>query len=413
MVDINSIFKEFDPSDISTNVIEREAVYAWLFPDRRQSGSQPISKDTLEDFALRPGVPTFQPSDPIPQVDNGGQNERYFFRVYDDTPGIRLTKEATKPQFYVTYGHRDGAGAPDLLSNNSTAPTKGIYNQYAQLLRVDDYFFEDAADDDFYAINFDTEVFEERLRNGEWELTLEFDGEELTLVDESVTDPAGFFNPNEPREQLHELEVVPGDLDNRQIESNPAFSGTYGYVYPSVGIIVLNVDALVQEASAGGPSSVETILPETRDPNTILNDSGTLQVQQVSGNYEWTGGFNGSVSDAEDEFPDWPYVRNHRKLFDVIDAGESFRAQGEVTVVEVNFSVDVEEDEFNFSLNPTYADDDGNITFREASGEKQGSYITTIGLYDDEYRQVAVAKISPPQFNDFGDSFSSDVTLDF
>lgn len=410
MVDINDIFKEFDSSDINTNVIERQAVYAWLFPDRRQSGSQPISKDTLEDFALRPGVPSYQPGDPIPQVDNGGQNERYFYRVYDDTDGIRVTEEATQPQFYVTYGNRGGEGAPDVANIPvTTNPTEGIYNQYAQLLRQEDYFFEDSPDDDFYAVNFDTSVFEERLRNGEWELTLNFDGQELKLVDESVTDPSGFFDPNDSREEVHEIKVVPGDLDNRTIQNNPSFTdGPYGYIYPAVGIIVLNTDALVEEASAGGTSSVETILPDTRDPQTIFNASGPLEVQNNNG-FEWVGGFGGSISAAESEFADWPFVRNHGKLFDVIDAGGSFRAQGEVTIIEVNFNVTAEQDEFNYSLNPSYSDDSGNITFPNDSG----SYITTIGLYDDDYRLVAVAKISPPEFKDFGDTFSTDVNLEF
>jgi hypothetical protein len=78
------------------------------------------------------------------------------------------------------------------------------------------------------------------------------------------------------------------------------------------------------------------------------------------------------------------------------------------TTVRKTYSTTVLQDELNYSLNPTYSDSDGNITFPAS-----GAFFTTIGLYNDDYELVAVAKVSNPQRKEDRDSASIDIEVEF
>ena len=51
--------------------------------------------------------------------------------------------------------------------------------------------------------------------------------------------------------------------------------------------------------------------------------------------------------------------------------------------------------EFNYSNNPTFSDDEGNVAFDSMINSPK-TFITTVGLYNDANDLVAVAKISQP-----------------
>jgi hypothetical protein len=56
-------------------------------------------------------------------------------------------------------------------------------------------------------------------------------------------------------------------------------------------------------------------------------------------------------------------------------------------------------DEFNYSSNPTFTDNDGRIVVIDTNAEdtqKAFTFITTIGLYDAADNLLAVAKLSRP-----------------
>jgi hypothetical protein len=73
-------------------------------------------------------------------------------------------------------------------------------------------------------------------------------------------------------------------------------------------------------------------------------------------------------------------------------------------------------DEFNFSSNPTYVDNNGRIkVIDEGQGNKQKafSFVTTVGLYDASEQLVAVAKLSRPVEKNDEKDLTFRVRLDF
>lgn len=391
MLTIDNIFTEFDDGDIVEAAVTTENVYGWLRPDDRQQ------KDELSEISLRPYRPRFNPGDPVPQL-QPGPIPRYFYKVYDRTSGIQLYDEAKYPQFTVTYGNANGDGVPP---SSDIQPTRAIYEQYANSVLpsgVDSWGFKR---DHFYAINLNRRVFRKRLRPGHWELSLAYEGtgsaNGVQLVDRSVADSS--VKDNE------EIEVVPGDVDGQT-----AGTDVYGYVYPGKGILILDPDRLSQNAEATSTGLSEAIAPETRDPSTILSEPTPRTTTEIAADvWGWQGGFGGSTQDAENEFPDWPWVRNHKKIFDAVQRGESFRVQAKADVVESTYSIFLDQDEYNYTFNPTFSDSSGNVTFPEGSG----TFPTTVGLYNDDYELLATAKLSAPRRKTDRDAVSFDVTITF
>ena len=75
-------------------------------------------------------------------------------------------------------------------------------------------------------------------------------------------------------------------------------------------------------------------------------------------------------------------------------------------------------DEFNYSSNPTFTDDSGNITVIDASARQDGSqkpfsFVTKIGLHDAQGRLLAVAKLSRPVEKNSEKDITFRVRLDF
>ena len=75
-------------------------------------------------------------------------------------------------------------------------------------------------------------------------------------------------------------------------------------------------------------------------------------------------------------------------------------------------------DEFNFSTNPTYIDNNGRIKVisdRKTSRtpEKPFTFITTVGLYDASQNLLAVAKLSRPVEKNDEKDVTFRVRLDF
>lgn len=91
--------------------------------------------------------------------------------------------------------------------------------------------------------------------------------------------------------------------------------------------------------------------------------------------------------------------------------GQNFN-DGTLTSVDVNFSgtsknntmivlAKIPRGELNFSTNPSYTSLVSGSTFkRETTTTKPKTFVTTVGLYDDEYKLVGVAKISSPILNE-------------
>jgi hypothetical protein len=71
-------------------------------------------------------------------------------------------------------------------------------------------------------------------------------------------------------------------------------------------------------------------------------------------------------------------------------------------------------DEFNYSANPTFTDDNGNlVVIDDPTTDRTFSYITTVGLYDANDNLLAVAKMSRPIEKNDEKDLTFRVRLDF
>jgi hypothetical protein len=97
----------------------------------------------------------------------------------------------------------------------------------------------------------------------------------------------------------------------------------------------------------------------------------------------------------------------------------SMTFQNQTSVNSTLFFCRATADEFNYSNNPTYFDESGNLvvmTAQEAAGisaARPFTYPTTVGLYDDQNRLLAVAKFSRPIEKNDEKDLTVRVRLDF
>ena len=284
--------------------------------------------------------------------------KQYYYEIYNGDPTIS-TSEA---QFSVAYGHRLGSGSlstgPDY-----DAPSKAIYGQYQQTLLPStqtQFTFGTQTSNDIYAITINRARLKDKLDRGNWELVLSGSGKLLRLIDDS-----GDVNQNSSND-AESYNVVSGSLDNGVFSATQIF----GTVFPHRGVIILNPAALDASASLG----------------TVRTNSN---------------------------------AQNHNKLFLAVsgaafqNVNNGFQARNEEEVKSTFFFTRVKNAEYNFSNNPTYVTgSDGDLGQSTFIGDPK-TYITTVGLYNNDNELLAIAKLSKPILKSFSNEVLVKVKLDF
>jgi hypothetical protein len=284
--------------------------------------------------------------------------KQYYYEIYNGNP----TVSTNYAQFSIAYGHYAGSGS---LGANEDSPSNAIYSQFQQVLLPASqrrFSFGGVSQDDVYVISINRERIKDKLDPGNWELVLSgSNGETLRLVDDSGdTNQLGNSNQNV-------YNVVSGSLLNGVHATTPV----YGAVYPQFGVIVLGAAALDNDASLG------TI----RTSNT----------------------------DAQ----------NHGKLFTAIsgaaveNAANGFQARSEEEVKSTFFFVRAKNAEYNFSNNPSYVTGSNGKLLQQTFVGDPKTYITTVGLYNNDNELLAIAKLSKPLLKSFSNEILIKVKLDF
>jgi hypothetical protein len=286
----------------------------------------------------------------------------YYLNVYDTTTTSSL-------QFSIQYGHLEGSGSIDINpSVIDITPTRINYGQYRSLIYNDEnssFNFGGTISKDFFVVNIARSRFKESIKPGS--LTLKLSGSAIiSLTDDSVVSGSvtNFIGSN------RYYTLISGSAGTAAT-SLTGVSGSYGLLLPDLGIIVLNARALYASSANGGIG---------------------LNVVQSNGS-------NGN---------------NRETLYKAISGSgaSSFTLQSQETVSSRYFFTRVKNNEFNYTTNPSIINDSGSLLYNTLIDNPQ-TYMTTVGMYNDNNELLAVAKLSRPLVKDFTKESLIRVKLDY
>lgn len=290
-----------------------------------------------------------------------------FLDIYQEDPNLSGSAEV---QFSLGYAHIAGSGS----AGNTTKLTTGgrqsaaLYRQFRNLLlppnstNIEFTAGSAVSKDDFYFISFQRARQREKIDPGNWQLNLKAGSDVVRLIDDS-----GASNNPTVNEGGRVFNIVSGSIANgvETAAASEGGDGAYGLFYPDLGIILLNARKLDDDT----------------DVATARN------------------------TDAFDNNP--------QKLYKTIVEGASFQARREEEISSTNYFVRVNNRDFNFSTNPTYAtQSDGSLT-QPTFYKDPKTFITQVGLYNDANELLAIAKLSKPILKSYSREAIIKVKLDF
>jgi hypothetical protein len=309
---------------------------------------------------------------------DGNATGSYYVDVYQTAS----TGSAAAVQFSIAYGHIYGTGSLPLngLVPQNT-PSRITYGQYRNLIYGDaesnvNFGSEMTSSLNLIAIPIDRNRYKGNLFPGTFNLQLGFGGyaQKLKLTDNSndvstitYLDCGRAFN------------IISGSngtaANSPLISGAPAKgytpSGSYGLFLPDIGLILLNPTALSLPTGAGGGGLAVTWSTSTT-----------------------TNGLN-----------------NYRS-FELINSGSSFSLNSQETISSDYVFVRIKNGEYNYTSNPSFISGSGNLIYSNFINSPQ-TYMTTVGMYNNNNELLAVAKLSKPLVKDFTKEALVRVKLDW
>jgi len=308
------------------------------------------------------------------------------------------TDSTAEVQYSISYGNRLGSGSPDFTNDSGShgmTAARVTYGAYRNLVFGDEtqnFTFDTHVPVDIYVINVARARYKQTLKPGTLNLTLSSSMRSspdkyhnFQLTDDSVTQNGSAKLTNLGRQ----FNIVSGSSGIRASESDPtvaehgttigqvAGSSSYGLFYPDAGVIILNPD------NFGSGSTTFSGLGPSRWRGEMTN-------------------FNGVGK-----------IRNPEQLFNAISKSEAgFIVDSQEKITSQYYFARAKNFEYNYTTNPSFTDSSGNLTYSSMINNPV-TYITTVGLYNDENDLVAVAKLSQPVVKDFTKEALIRVKLDY
>jgi len=304
-------------------------------------------------------------------IQEASTSGNYYLSAYQT--GSDLT--GSEVQFDIAYGNKNGSGSAYFNGAvTGVSPTKTIYGQYRTLVLGDEnasFIFGNLTSSDFWALSIDRTHYKESLFPGSLTLTLSGALDSITLTDDSKIASSVTF-----KDAGRVFNIVSGSAGTvfTDLNSNgwSANSGSYGWVLPDIGVIMLNPDALSGSVASGGIG-----LPVSRSENAP-GDNNAKMFEAISG----SGASSFTLNSQETITADYIFVRPRSS-------------------------------EFNYSENPSYISGSTGEVVHSSFVNNPQTYITTVGLYNDNNELLAVAKLSRPLLKDFTKEALVRVKLDF
>lgn len=300
----------------------------------------------------------------------------FYLDVYNDVVG----NSNSAVQFSIAYGHKLGSGsAPFNVLVPNTTPTRVNYEQYRALVYGDasNYFnfgYQNTQSLDVIVLNVDRNRYKESLFPGTFNLLL---GDGTNLL--QLTDNSNDVTTVTYLDCGRAYDVISGS--NGTAINSPArtgiakgytASGSYGLFLPDVGLIVLNPRALSLIPADGGLSFRATL---STSANAKANESASYNFISASN-------------------------------------ARSFQLNAKETISSDYVFVRIKNAEYNYSTNPSFTSGSGDLVYSNFIYSPQ-TYITTVGMYNDNNELLAVAKLSKPLVKDFTKEMLIRVRLDW
>ena len=308
---------------------------------------------------------TFIPSSTQIAADSG----KYYYSVYNSTDAA-----SQEIQFSIAYGNRLGSGSAlyDVgVKGKSYSST--VYGQFRTLLNGDedtDFTFAShsitTTPNSVYFLSVQRARFKEKIFPGS--LTLHLTGSQggtLKLTDNSKNVTTDTFVDAGRVYSIYSGSA--GVVHNSDKE--------YGKLYPDVGVIALNGDFMTGSANA------------------------------EFGLHTGSGAINFNTNNYT------THNHNHN-LLDSLKSGSHFELRSEETLSSNFIFVRARNSEFNYSTNPSNITGSGELRHSEMIDNPQ-SYVTQVGLYNDNNDLLAVAKLSTPLLKDFTKEALIRIKLDY
>ena len=307
-------------------------------------------------------------------VQEAGSSGDYYLNVFQADP---ITSSTASIQFAVAYGNSAGSGSTLYNSAvNGLSPTSTVYGQYQNIVLGDentDFVFGAFTSSQFWAISFERARYKQSLFPGS--LTLELSGS-LGVI--SLTDNSNYVVSQTFNEAGRVFQLISGSAGVKVTTASTTTdgyslnSGSYGWLLPDIGTILLNPAALSGSIASGG----------------------------IGLNYSVVSNSTGS---------------NNQKLYRAISGSTAatFTINSQETITSDFIFVRPRSAEFNYSENPSFiSGSTGEVLYPSFINNPQ-TYITTVGLYNDTNELLAVAKLSRPLLKDFTKEALIRVKLDF
>jgi hypothetical protein len=289
----------------------------------------------------------------------------YYLDVYNGNPAL----SSSAVQFSIQYGNLKGSGSKvinNVVTVGGYTPSRVVYGEYRNLVfgtETQNFSFDNGTTtaNDIFVVNYARNRYKESLLPGSFNLTLTSGSNTIRLTDDSgTTSLTRFIGENKV------YYIISGSNGNAYTPA--ASSSYYGMMFPDLNIVVLN-------ASASSTVSLTSYFaPLTAATSSVQN--------------------------------------NHLKLYSSIVSGSSMTLQSSETVSSRYFFTRVKNSDFNYTTNPSIIDNNGNLLYTTLINNPQ-TFITTVGMYNDNNELLAVAKLSRPLTKDFTKEALIRIKLDY
>lgn len=339
-----------------------------------------------------------------------GVTSSLFQTVFDQD----FTLQTANPIFDMTFGFHSGSEA--IQASNPTIDSNGKYLFNSNFIMMREKM-------DVYRL-----MAQELLGDGDATFIAKYGNAEYSLHHPIFIAFKRLFARDQIKRETFAIRVNPS-------QSNSVISGNLNKVgMPTTKIYTDANSTTNKEFTFGGQVSTIIDSADTTFPVGLLFiDKGVL-VLDASRSFDWSGPLSGTIDAITTTGVQPNFSGSLRDLMmsasmdDFIDHVAMTRFSGTVAgetavtfqnVTNINstlFFCRMSADEYNYSSNPTYLDEDGRIVVVDEGQEdtqKSFTFITSVGLYDSFDNLLAVGKVSRPVLKDGERDLTIKIRLDY